>query len=117
MSDITKENPEIDLSRLVLIAGGHNAFQLLWAGVELELFTLLSQEPGLSLEQITMMLEKFAEMPMRQPIKADEGETKGFLPRRDSAAILGALEDMQAVEATEEEDNSDYGTSTNTRRS
>mmetsp|Transcript_21805 Transcript_21805/g.50225 ORF Transcript_21805/g.50225 Transcript_21805/m.50225 type:complete len:553 (+) Transcript_21805:82-1740(+) len=72
---------------------------------------------GLTLEQITMMLERFAEMPMRQPIKTDEGETKGFLPRRDSAAILGAFEDMQGVEVTEEEDNSDYGTSTNTRRS
>ncbi len=57
MGDITKVNPEIDLSWLALIAGGHNAFQLLWAGVELELFTLLSQEPGLSLEQISERLD------------------------------------------------------------
>lgn len=56
MSDIKEENSEIDLNQLVLIAGGHSAFQLLWAGVELELFTLLSQEPDLNLEQISERL-------------------------------------------------------------
>ena len=62
MSDITKVYPEIDLRWLALIAGGHNAFQLLWAGVELELFTLLSQEPGLSLEQLSEKLREVVVM-------------------------------------------------------
>ena len=65
---------------------------------------------GLTLEQITMMLEKFADVPMRQPIKVDnEEETRGFLPRRDSEAMFAALDEMQ----NEDEDNADYGTQTN----
>jgi len=47
---------ELDLSKLILIAGGHSAFQLLWAGIELELYTRLSHEPGLNLEQIAERL-------------------------------------------------------------
>jgi hypothetical protein len=43
---------ELDFERLALIAGGHSAFQLLWAGVELDLFSLLSREPGLTLRDI-----------------------------------------------------------------
>jgi hypothetical protein len=43
---------EIDFERLILIAGGHSAFQLLWAGVELGLFDFLSREPEAELEQI-----------------------------------------------------------------
>src|SRR4030065_1945908 len=38
--------PELDWERLVLIAGGHTAFQLLWAGVELGLYDKLSARPG-----------------------------------------------------------------------
>lgn len=63
---------------------------------------------GLTLEQITMMLEKFAHMPMRQPIKVDQDEARGFLPRRDSEAIFRSIEEMQAEESR---DTSDYGTS------
>ncbi|MBK9702627.1 MAG: hypothetical protein IPO75_03720 [Betaproteobacteria bacterium] len=37
---------EIDMERFVLIAQGHSAFQLLWAGVELGLFDLLSKQPN-----------------------------------------------------------------------
>ncbi len=37
---------EIDMDRFVLIAQGHSAFQLLWAGVELGLFDALSRQPG-----------------------------------------------------------------------
>ena len=37
---------ELDLERLLLIAGGHSAFQLLWAGVELQAFDHLSVPPG-----------------------------------------------------------------------
>ena len=63
---------------------------------------------GLSLEQITMMLEKFAHMPMRQPIKIDQDEVQGFLPRRDSEAIFRSIEEMQAKEP---DASTDYGTS------
>jgi len=65
---------------------------------------------GLTLEQITMMLEKFAHMPMRQPIKVDRDETRGFLPRRDSEAIFRSIEEMQAEESHHKDDNADYGT-------
>ncbi|MES2353890.1 MAG: methyltransferase [Pseudomonadota bacterium] len=43
---------EIDFQRLILIAGGHSAFQLLWAGIELGIFDLLSREPQLTLAQV-----------------------------------------------------------------
>lgn len=42
----------IDMDRLLLIAGGHTAFQLLWAGVELQVFDRLSLEPGLTHKQL-----------------------------------------------------------------
>ncbi|WP_295438485.1 methyltransferase [uncultured Thiodictyon sp.] len=37
-----------DLERLALIAQGHSAFQLLWAGAELKLYDTLCGSPGLS---------------------------------------------------------------------
>lgn len=43
---------ELDFSQFLLIAGGHSAFQLLWAGVKLDLYTLLSNEPGMTLDEI-----------------------------------------------------------------
>ncbi len=43
---------EIDFEKLVLIAGGHNAFQLLWAGVELGLYDLLAANPNLNLDEV-----------------------------------------------------------------
>ncbi|HKJ72037.1 MAG TPA: methyltransferase [Gammaproteobacteria bacterium] len=46
----------LDLERLALIAGGHTAFQLLWAGVQLDLFGTLSSEPGLDREQLAERL-------------------------------------------------------------
>jgi tRNA A58 N-methylase Trm61 len=48
--------PEFDLERLVLIAGGHTAFQLLWAGVELALFDRLSAQPGQTLNGLSQSL-------------------------------------------------------------
>ncbi len=39
---------EIDMDRFVLIAQGHSAFQLLWAGVELGLFDTLSRRPDMN---------------------------------------------------------------------
>ncbi len=50
--------PEDDLrfQDLILIAGGHVAFQLLWAGHELGLFSLLSKEPGLTRGEIAAKL-------------------------------------------------------------
>jgi hypothetical protein len=43
---------EIDFERLVLIAGGHTAFQLLWAGVELGLYEHLTAKPDRSLSEV-----------------------------------------------------------------
>ncbi len=43
---------EIDMDRFVLIAQGHSAFQLLWAGVELGVFDRLSGQPGMSKEAL-----------------------------------------------------------------
>ena len=44
---------DLDFDGLALIAGGHTAFQLLWAGVQLGVFALLSKQPGLSRVEIT----------------------------------------------------------------
>ena len=43
---------DLDFDGLALIAGGHSAFQLLWAGVQLGVFTLLSKRPGLTRPEI-----------------------------------------------------------------
>lgn len=48
--------PPLDWERLVLIAGGHTAFQLLWAGVELGLYDKLSARPGQSLDELAQSL-------------------------------------------------------------
>ncbi len=47
---------ELDFESLVLIAGGHTAFQLLWAGVELGLYNFLSTAPESSLDNIAKSL-------------------------------------------------------------
>jgi O-methyltransferase domain/Dimerisation domain len=39
---------DLTYDQLVLIAGGHTAFQLLWAGLELGVFSALSKSPGMS---------------------------------------------------------------------
>ena len=46
------EPKRLDWERLVLIAGGHTAFQLLWAGVELGLYDTLSSQPGQNLDEV-----------------------------------------------------------------
>ena len=43
---------ELSFEELVLIMGGHTAFQLLWAGVQLGVFEALSETPGMSKEDI-----------------------------------------------------------------
>jgi L-tyrosine C(3)-methyltransferase len=43
---------ELDFDDLVLIACGHTAFQLLWAGVQLGVFDLLSKTPNLTRDEI-----------------------------------------------------------------
>ena len=43
---------DLDFDGLALIAGGHTAFQLLWAGVQLGVFALLSRRPGLTRPEI-----------------------------------------------------------------
>ena len=48
--------PTLDWERLILIAGGHTAFQLLWAGVELRLYDKLSARPGQSLDELAQSL-------------------------------------------------------------
>ena len=47
---------EIDFEKLVLIMGGHSAFQLLWAGPDLGLYDLLSQRPGSTRREIAAEL-------------------------------------------------------------
>ena len=47
---------EIDIERFVLIAQGHAAFQLLWAGVELRVFDVLSKQPGQTREELGQAL-------------------------------------------------------------
>src|SRR5262249_15140366 len=42
----------LDINGLALIAAGHTAFQLLWAGVKLNLFDILSKNPGLKKAEI-----------------------------------------------------------------
>lgn len=58
------EPNQFDLSKLILIAGGHSAFQLLWAGIKLSLFTLLSDRPGLTLTEIAKQIG-IKEYPLR----------------------------------------------------
>jgi SAM-dependent methyltransferase len=47
---------EFDLEHLILIAGGHTAFQLLWAGVELGLYDKLSARPEQTQEELAQSL-------------------------------------------------------------
>lgn len=47
---------ELDWESLVLIAGGHTAFQLLWAGVELGLYDKLSTSPDQTLDDLARSL-------------------------------------------------------------
>jgi L-tyrosine C(3)-methyltransferase len=47
---------ELDFEKLVLIAGGHSAFQLLWAGVELGLYNQLSARPDMDLDEVAQAL-------------------------------------------------------------
>lgn len=47
---------ELDWERLVLMAGGHTAFQLLWAGAELGLYDKLSAQPGQTLDQLAQSM-------------------------------------------------------------
>jgi len=56
--------PSLDWERLVLIAGGHTAFQLLWAGVELKVYDKLSARPGQTLDELAQSLE-IARQPAR----------------------------------------------------
>lgn len=51
------QSHELDLSKFMLIAAGHSAFQLLWAGVKFNLYTILSREPGLDLHEIARRTE------------------------------------------------------------
>jgi hypothetical protein len=45
-------NDDLDFDDLVLIACGHTAFQLLWAGVNLGVFDVLSETPGLTRNEV-----------------------------------------------------------------
>ena len=44
---------ELDFERLVIIMGGHTAFQLLWAGVQLDVFAALSETPGITKSELS----------------------------------------------------------------
>lgn len=47
---------ELDWDQLLLIAGGHTAFQLLWSGLQLGLYDALSAKPGQTLEELAHAL-------------------------------------------------------------
>src|SRR5437016_4858504 len=53
----TRVRPELDEEGLAGIACGHTAFQLLWAGAELDLYTLLARRPGLTCAEIARELK------------------------------------------------------------
>lgn len=53
---MSNSSQELDWERLVLIAGGHTAFQLLWAGSELKLYDELSKRPGQTLDVLAQSL-------------------------------------------------------------
>lgn len=55
---------ELNFEKLVLIAGGHTAFQLLWAGVELGLYDHLAAKPDMNLDEVADTLGLF-----RQPAR------------------------------------------------
>ncbi|MEM9150179.1 MAG: methyltransferase [Cyanobacteria bacterium P01_F01_bin.3] len=57
-------NNELTFDELALIAGGHSAFQLLWAGVSLGVFDRLSEQPDMTLSQLAEILE-LEEQPAR----------------------------------------------------
>ncbi len=48
---------EINFEKLVLIAGGHSAFQLLWAGVELGVYDHLAARPDMNLDEMAEALQ------------------------------------------------------------
>ena len=43
---------ELTFDDLALIAGGHSAFQLLWSGIQLGVFNLLSKTPSINLQKV-----------------------------------------------------------------
>lgn len=47
---------ELDFDDIVLIACGHTAFQLLWAGVQLGVFDVLSKTPNLTRDEIAQQI-------------------------------------------------------------
>lgn len=55
---------ELDEERLILFSAGHNAFQLLWAGIELGLYDKLSIQSGQTLEELAQSLN-LARQPAR----------------------------------------------------
>ena len=54
-----KETKPLDFDELVLLMGGHTASQLLWAGVQLEVFSTLKGAPGMTAADLgtTLRLE------------------------------------------------------------
>ncbi len=53
----TTEKQKMTKEKFELIAGGHAAFQLFWAGIDLGLFNLLSKKPGLTEDEVRQELE------------------------------------------------------------
>src|SRR5579872_4709344 len=53
----SRAKPELDEEGLACIGCGHTAFQLLWAGAELDLYTLLSRRAELTREEIAAELK------------------------------------------------------------
>ena len=51
-----KSTSELDMDRFMLIAEGHAAFQLLWAGVQFDLFSKLSEQKTLTADELQLAL-------------------------------------------------------------
>ncbi|PTR15596.1 MULTISPECIES: methyltransferase [unclassified Nitrosospira] len=61
---MSKVPTEIDEEGLILLSAGHTAFQLLWAGIELDLYDKLSIRPAQTLDELAQSL-KLALQPAR----------------------------------------------------
>ncbi len=85
----------MDREKLELIAGGHTAFQLLWAGVELGLFNLLSRRPALTEPEISREL-KLENKPVR--ILLVGLLSLGLIEKEDDSYLNAALAEESLVD-------------------
>lgn len=95
---------DLDMNGLALIAGGHSAFQLLWAGVKLNVFATLSKTPNLTKAEIAEKLGLAAQparilltglTALRLIIKENERYRNAAIVER--VGVPGSPDDMSAI--------------------